>query len=210
MRPRHHQKPTHPFGFVSFAKTGEVERSICLLPATKAAQELAVAETFLDHLRRYFGFTISHPSPLPECGHDALIVVNGQTIHLQITEISPWEFLLPPGSADPGNPKAICSFSPSSDEAFQVNSTKVDDSIRLAVERKLQKHYSPSHGAATWLLVFTTSFSILTVYEENGKSIIAEPLRRAREFLTERSAEPFVQIWFSNLLTRPVLVWPAD
>jgi hypothetical protein len=72
----------------------------------------------------------------------------------------------------------------------------------------LDKHYAPDRDAATWLLVFTTSPHILTITSRGGMSAIEEPLRRARELAASRSIEPFSEIWFSNLLTRPVRVCP--
>jgi len=205
---KRHEKPTDPFGYIAFPKSGEAEVSLSKLPTVKDDQEAEVAQIFTEQLTRLFGCTVSDLSRLDERGHDASMVINGQCVVLQITEIRQKEFELPPGSPDPGNPKSIGFFSAVSNAAIQLDTSKMNDAIRRAIERKLDKHYAPDRSAATWLLVFTTSQHILTEISCDGELVIEEPLRRAREFAAGRSLSPFSEIWFSNLVTRPVRIWP--
>jgi hypothetical protein len=87
---------------------------------------------------------------------------------------------------------------------------KVDVSLsNLPRVKKLKKRYAPDREAATWLLIFTTSPHILHEISRDGELAIEEPLRRAREFSAARSLEPFSEIWFMILLTRPARIWPA-
>jgi hypothetical protein len=211
MSSKRHEKPTTPFGFVAFSKDGGVDISLSTLPTVKDDQEVEVAQIFAQQLTRLFGFSVSDPSRLPERGHDASMKINGQSVVLQITEIWQKEFELPPGSPDPGNPKSIGHFSAVSNEAIQLDSRRMNDSIRCAIKKKLDKHYAPDRDAATWLLIFTTSPHILTETFRDGELVIEEPLQRAREFAAAaHSLDPFSEIWFSNLITRPVRIWPPS
>jgi hypothetical protein len=208
MSSKRHEKPTSPYGFVAFSKSGEVDISLSNLPTVKDDQEAEVAQIFARHLIRYFGLSVTDLARLPERGHDAAMTINGQRVVLQITEICQKEFELPPGSPDPGNPNSIGHFSAVSKEAIQLDSTKRDDAIGRAMQKKLDRHYARDRDAATWLLVFTTSLHILTEVLCEGALVIQEPLRRAREFAAVRSLDPFSEIWFSNLVTRPTRIWP--
>jgi hypothetical protein len=208
MSSKRHEKPTTPFGFVAFSKDGEVDVSLSKLPPAKVDQEAQVAHIFAQQLPRFFQSAVSDPSRLPERGHDASMKIDGQRVLLQITEICQREFELPPGSLDPGNPNSIGHFSAVSDVAIQLDTIKTNDAIRRAVEKKVNKCYASDRDASTWLLVFTTSPHILTETFLDGKPVIEEPLHRARAFAASRSVDPFSEIWFSNLVTRPVRIWP--
>jgi hypothetical protein len=210
MPSKRHEKPTTDFGFVAFAKDGTVDISLSNLPKVKDDQEAEVARRFARDLTRCFGLSVSDITMLPERGHDASMTINAQRVVLQITEIWQKEFELPPGSPDPGDPTSIGHFSAASHEAIQLDSRKMNDAIRRAIEKKLDKHYAPDRGAETWLLVFTTSPHIPTETSRDGELVIEEPLRRARDLATVRSLNPFSEIWFSNLVTRPVRIWPPS
>jgi hypothetical protein len=219
MPSRQHEKPTTPFGFVAFSKDGTVDISLSTLPKVKDDQEAEVIRRFAHDLTCHYGLSVSDIMMLPERDHDASMTINGQHVVLQITEIWQRGFELPPGSPDPGNPNAIGYLSainhlPAVNDhstiinvAIQLDSSKMNDAIRRAIEKKLDKHYAPD-GDTTWLLVFTTSPHLLTETFRDGEHVIEEPLRRAREFMAGRSPDPFSQIWFTNLITRPVRIWP--
>lgn len=213
-RPR---KPTSPFGVIAFHKDGSVSRSLSILPEHKEEQEFAVAQLFARKLTRHFAWTVSELSRLDERDHDAALIVAGKRIVLQITEIPQRWFELPPGSVDPGNSGAIGHSSPACPEvapgihgSIQINSIELNRSILRAIENKLAKHYSDEANSEVWLLVYTTSHCVIPRYSQDGKQIVDESLRRAREFLGTRSCRPFSQIWFMNTIEvlRPLRVWP--
>jgi len=82
-------------------------------------------------------------------------------------------------------------------------------SLWRAIERKLQKRYSPGSPARPlWLLIFSTSPCIETLYIRAGRLMVGRPLAVARMVLHAQGAGPFSQVWFTNLVTRPVRVWP--
>ena len=59
------------------------------------------------------------------------------------------------------------------------------------------------------LLVFTTDVLYETEYYSLGQLQTSPALNFARDSLNKQERHAFEQIWFSNLQTRPVLVWPA-
>lgn len=208
MKKNQPRKPTVPFGSIVFGDDGSVRRSISKLPETKVAQELEVANRFCELLRKYQGLDVSAPISLDEFGHDAAITVMGISVQLQITEISPREFELPPGSPNQGDPKAIGFFSATSTFATSLDIDALNESVLNAIRRKIEKHYVREVHTKLWLLVFSTSPFIKMEHFKDGELKIGEPLRRARAYFDSNPWLPFDEVWFSNLQLRPVRVLP--
>lgn len=204
------KKPTKPFGVISFSKDGKVTPEISKLPSTKIGQELQVAQMFFEQLQTYYGVSIGNLVQLHENEHDVQCTIGEEQVKVQITEISEKEFILPTGRQDPNNPKSIAHFSAVDRVGVQIDSEEKNGSICRAIERKLDKHYASEKGVSIWLLVFTTSPYIDTLLWDGENTIVCEPLVRARKLLEERSMEPFDEIWFTNLINRPVRVWPLE
>jgi hypothetical protein len=204
------RKPTKPFGFISFSKDGKVTPQISRLPEIKTGQEIQVAQIFSAQLQRDHGISITNLVPLQEKEHDIRCTIGERNIKIQITEISEKGFILPPGSQDPNNPKSIALFSAVDLVGVQIDSEKKSGSISRAIETKLDKYYASEKGFSIWLLIFTTSPFIDTLVWDGKNIIVCEPLIRARKLLEKRSSAPFDEIWFTDLKTRPVRIWPPE
>jgi hypothetical protein len=205
-----HKKPTRPFGTIVFGKDGSVRRKVSQLSEVKVAQEQSVIESFCNGLKQFHGRSVGDIRNLAERDHDASAVVDGRLVQLQVAEIVQRGFELPAGAPNRGDPKAIAFFDATSKNATSLNIDEVNDSVVSAIERKLQKHYAKPTSSALWLVLFTTSSFIPMEYLENGRLTIGEPLRRVREHFRAKSWQPFDEVWFTDLRTRPVQVLPSE
>jgi hypothetical protein len=73
---------------------------------------------------------------------------------------------------------------------------------------KKTKHYGSSIKP-TWLLVFAT-FPYEMEYWHKGAKKTSERLRRTRAALGQLAHNPFQRIWFTDMQTTPIRIWPQD
>lgn len=202
------RKPTRPFGTIIFGKDGSVRRNVNQLPEVKVQQEETVIASFCEGLERFHGRRVSDVRTLAENDHDASIVVDSMPVQLQVAEIVQRQFELPSGTPNRGDPKAIAFFDATSSQATSLDVEAVNDSVLRAIMHKLDKHYAKPANSALWMVLFTTSRFISMEYMQDGSLKLGEPLRRTREHFKTSSWHPFDEVWFTNLLLRPVRVLP--
>jgi hypothetical protein len=80
--------------------------------------------------------------------------------------------------------------------------------LRCAIEWKLEKLYAKSDSETLWLVVFCTSTYLQPEYYEGGRLRVSAALIEARKYLQALPNCVFDEIWYTNLLTRPVRIWP--
>lgn len=189
------KKPTQPFSNIVFRANGTVARNVYRLPDDKEEQERTAFRWFVDLFNGTDqGCRIENVEPLPQDDHDFLVSVDGQVVEVQLTELAPREYRQGPPPALPG---------PST-----VDHAAADVALRNVIERKVSKRYA--RGARSlWLVVFATEPYTLR-YGVNGAMHVTRALPEAWQYLDTVENLVFDQIWFTDLQSRPVRVWPTD
>ena len=183
------------------------------LSSDKEQQETAVVETFLDALSRYSIYTdILGYSKLPEADHDFVLnCKDGSDILLQVTEIVERDYAFPITKADYNSGIYNHFIHKGSDQIpWAVDTNRISTSIQRRIEGKILKHYSKSEHETLWLLIFSTS-----IYPEvdvcvRGNKRDSEAVSIAHDYLNSLDHIVFDQIWYTNLMTTPVRIWPYD
>jgi len=84
-----------------------------------------------------------------------------------------------------------------------------NEALWTTISKKLAKFYSKPVIGEFWLVIFTVAPLFLTEYVSAGVPKVSEALQLARKRLASRGSVPFSEIWFTDLQTRPVKIWPS-
>ena len=212
--PKHKKprKPTQPYGYVAFAKTGHVTKHMFKLSDIKDVQEREVADKFVQQIMtQYPDIKINGVDSLSEADHDFLLHTNHGKITLQVTEIPEKDYTFPISEEEykSGRHRSIL-VKKNGEIPWAVDESRRDTSIQRAIEKKLAKHYAVSTNENLWLLIFSTSACLTTVYYEGGKRRESMGYQIARDYVARATNNPFNEIWYMNLLTRAVRIWPDE
>jgi hypothetical protein len=79
--------------------------------------------------------------------------------------------------------------------------------VNIKINSILKKYAKTKHETF-WHLIFSTTIYPMTEYCERGISKVSSALTTARDYLRTLDQVTFDQIWYTNLMTRPVQVWP--
>jgi hypothetical protein len=205
-------KPTEPYAYINFSKSGKVSKHTCKLSSDKELQEKEVIEIFKN------GLTKKHPElkiykiiDLPENDHDFKIQTNIGEIELQLTEIHEREYIrqITKEEYNSGKYKKYI-LKKSGEIPWGVDEEKLDNCIRLAIERKLKKYYEKSKDSILWLLIFSTSTYITPSFCTGGETRVSKGYIIANSYLSKVDKNPFDKIWFTDLLTNPIKIWEKN
>ena len=181
------KKPTQPFGTINFSKDGKVRPDIKRLSEDRVEQQKGA----IDIIAEQFGRTvrpITDIIQLPETGHDFRATCEGNAVIIQLTELVSRNF------HDP--------------VTFLVDLEAESAALANSVSGKLDKHYAKPKASKFWLVIFST-YAYATEYWQGGVKKCSRGLVNARGILASRSDNPFDEIWFSDLVTTPVRIFPA-
>ena len=202
------EKPTSPYGYIAFAADGSVKKEMFQLSSGKEAQESGALKTFVAGFNRLGGEQISDLEPLPECGHDAKARVAGRCVTLQLTELVDREFTFQISREEYDADRFQHFIAKAHGEIpWRLDIEKKNQALADLIQKKIDKYYAPE--PELWLVVFTVCPMYETEYAEAGVVKISEALRRAREVVSTARSCPFSEVWFTDLITRPVRVWPV-
>jgi hypothetical protein len=129
---------------------------------------------------------------LPEDNHDFKIKENNEVVIIQLTELFDITFSI----------KNNLGFY-DSEVYFKITS----QALAKNIESKLDKKYQKPKNSKFWLVIYTVS-PYVTEFWQNGKINYSQGLIEAKKLLTSRQDNPFDEIWFTDLLTRPVRIYP--
>ena len=205
------QKPTQPFGYIAFAKSGSVTKHMDQLSGIKEDQELQVVVNFVDaYTRLQLGPSITNVRPLEQNNHDAIACMNGLPLQIQVTELvqRAYTFEMTQEEFDAGKFKEAVQLSDGA-RPHRIDTTLRDEAIWRVIEKKLSKSYSVPARGALCLLVFTTDALYDTESVRAGVPTASAALQNARNMLASQGSGPFSDVWFTNLQTRPVHIWPV-
>jgi hypothetical protein len=204
------RKPTRPFGWIVFSKDGGVSKEMRQLSGVKESQELEAAVHFVDAFNTLAtGRTISDLRQLEQDAHDFSARVGEAPLQIQLTELVDRSFTFEMSDAEYDSGR----FSEAIQLGYGQRPHRIDPELRdqalwALISKKLSKSYSAPSQAELWLLVFTTNVSYMMEYVNAGVPKVSRALQHARDQLASIGAKPFVEVWFTNLQTRPVKVWP--
>ena len=85
-----------------------------------------------------------------------------------------------------------------------------DNVIANAIRKKYEKHYAKGQGEKLWLLIFSTSAYLSTVFWESGERKTSQAYNNAVAYVQSEENPIFAEVWFYNLQTRPVRVSPPE
>jgi hypothetical protein len=83
-----------------------------------------------------------------------------------------------------------------------------DTALLRVIQRKVDKHYAKSADKPLWLVVFSTSTFLLTEYCEGGVCKKSDTLVSAIRYVAALEHCEFDEIWYTNMQTLPVGIWP--
>jgi len=204
------RKPTEPFGYAVFGKNGTVSKTIFQLSSEKKNQEKEAMDNFIKGITRIKpNLKIINMKQLQEADQDFLLETSIGSITIQLTELVLLDYAKPLSEEEyrKGHHDAYI-LKESGSIPWAVDSRRRDSALIRIIEKKLSKHYSKPSSGNFWLVIFSTSPCLETEYHQGGKLMQGMPLIAAREYLNSLPSCIFDQIWFNNLITNPVQIWP--
>ena len=205
------KKPTQTFGSMNFGKDGSVKPALNRLADVKEAQELQVVERFIERVNALdASIPVTLQAQLTEADQDFAVSIAGIAAELQLTELVDREFLESMTEDERRNGSWTEAIVKAQGEApWRVNVEARDQALTNAVARKVEKRYATAPGTPLLLVVFST-YPYPAESMQDGKLHLSEGLCRARRYIAALNHQPFAQVWFFNLQTNPVKVWPCS
>jgi hypothetical protein len=206
------RKPTDEFGVVQASAQGGMQKIVETLPAVKEAQEGEIGRRFAEALSERTSSKWT-ARPLPEDGHDFLLVGPDGEIEVQAVEIAAKrDFLARIAIEDWKESRhgfdSVAVLGP--DEIWGIDAEKQRAVIWEKIALKLSKNYSKPKRVF-WLLVWTTYQGFHTIWVENGVARTSRNILFARKKLRSLLNVVFDEIWFwSPASSGAVNVWPSD
>ncbi len=193
-----HKKPTNLYGSWTFSPEGKVTQNIDMLPQNKEQQEEAVIEKFIQKFNSLPEPPITNFKALPENDHDFEIELENSKIYVQITEIIEREYLVSKiAPMSPNTKEGIIRFRPGTPTSQEIDIHRKYKSLKVAIQRKIEKLYSKL-TSDLWLLVFTTDSSFDPNYSDTEFEPLPSPKEVATNYLKETECV-FDRIWFLGI-----------
>jgi hypothetical protein len=204
------KKPTEPFGYISFGKNGAVSKHIFELSHEKEDQEIGAVERFIGGLNQLSDYpNVNGFDKLPEADHDFTLDTSAGSITVQLTELVERDYAKPISKQEYNEGKCHDFIQKAPGMIpLAADNYWLQNCLRRAIERKLEKFYAKSDSETLWLVVFCTSTYLQTEYYVDGRLRVSAALTEARKYLQTLPNCVFDVIWYTNLLTRPVHIWP--
>lgn len=203
------RKPTQTFGHIAFSKDGRVTQHLTRLSENKPQQEMEALQRFLDLFKasltsRHIGLV----RQLEERDHDFIVEVDGQETEIQLTELvdRTFTFRMTIEEYDSGK-WSHCVQKASGEIPWRIDPEKRDRALSDVIAGKVSKNYSKNSMRPFWLVIFAT-FIYETESIQGGVPKVSQGLKKARDYLHTEKRNIFDAVWFCDLETRPIRVWP--
>src|SRR5574340_890963 len=170
------RKPTSPFGHIAFSKSGRVTKEMQQLSEVKEVQEMQVAAKFVDAFDKLnLGPKIEGLRPLGQNDHDAMGLMGGLPLQLQITELVAltYTFEMTDDDYNAGRFTEAIQLSYGA-RPHRIDTTLRDEALWRAIEKKIGKFYSPPQNGVLWLIVFSTDVQYKTEYVDAGVPTVSK------------------------------------
>lgn len=201
-------KPTEPYGFISFSKNGKVRKLTSMLPPDKANQEFIVGELFVKYIQEELGEKLDIYS-CEERDHDFRMKSDDIEIIVQETEVVSRDYIreISRDSYDRGD-SGFQNFVLGANNDFYGVDVNAKEAVLLdRIKKKISKCYS-KEKSPLWLLIWTVCSDFHPFYITGGEKVLSKGVIEARKYLSNFGAEPFDEVWFMNVQTRPSRIWP--
>ena len=204
------RKPTDPFGHIAFSKNGSVKKVMKKLSENKEQQESGAMNIFLEFMkitRPELKMDIDHK--LPEADHDFLLKSTNGPITVQLTELVEGDFIFQKakGKNNKGEHREYIHNS-YGHMLWAVDNELRDSALVRAIETKVKKNYSKGISEILWLVIFSTSSFLQTEWYEGEQRRESKALLAARGYIANLQDFIFDEVWFTNLETKPIKIWP--
>jgi uncharacterized protein (DUF433 family) len=211
MKKKTPKKPTQPYGRIVFSKDGSVSKQMFRLSDEKQTQEREVIERFANLYNEIDdGNQISEIRQLPEYDHDFSITLGKVKVQVQLTELVERSFISPITEEEVKTKKGEdIALKWSGGVLFRIDIEQKNAALTNLIKQKLDMNYAKSSDTFIWLVVFSTSPYCME-YVKGGQLYMSEGLAQAQEYLKGLSRIVFGEVWFTNLQTRPIKVWPIS
>jgi hypothetical protein len=147
----------------------------------------------------------------PEDGQGFVINTKKGDISLQIAEIAQRDYAFPISRAeyDSGRYSHFIAKAPG-EIPLAINNNRLSTSIQRTVREQLEAQVSNSEPEMIWLLVYSTSGYPEADCCVRGNKMDGQAVSMARDYLNNHEQAIFDQIWYTNLVTLPVRIWPHN
>lgn len=147
----------------------------------------------------------------PEDGRGFVIDTKKGDILVQIAEITERDFTFPISKAeyDSGRYGHFIAKTPG-EIPLAVDSNRLSTSIQSKIKEQLEIQFPNSGHQMIWLLVYSTSGYPEVDCCVRGSKMDGEAVSMAREYLYNSEQTLFEHIWYTNLVTLPVRIWPHN
>lgn len=206
------RKSTQPFGHIASHKNGKVESKVFQLSNVKERQEKQALEHFIQGFNdRSNNRQITQYSQLPENDQDFIISIDGSEVQVQLTELVDRTFTFPMSQEEYNGSAWTEGIQKERGQIpWRVDVAKKRVALKELIRGKVEKHYAKSDKITIWLVIFTTCSNYFLECYEDGVLQISESLKQAHDYLHGMSIVTFDEVWFTDLQTRPVRVWPDE
>ncbi len=142
-------------------------------------------------------------------GHGYILETDNGDILLGLAEITVEQYASPVSnhthiSGHHGNLIQIGS----REKTWEIDPDRLDTTIQRQIASAIKKNDHNADYMAQWLLIFSTTAFPQIENCVRGMSKVSTALIIARDYLKSLEHVIFDQIWYTNLMTRPVQVWP--
>lgn len=201
-----HNKPTDPYGYISFPKKGPIKRNIQKLSNLKPEQEMEVIEMFIKKMNS-LGRELTDLVQLPEDDFDFTTMEQSDHITIQLTELKKHEFTLQKTALTQSKMRMVLEIT---GDSYEVDSDKHLNALRDKIVNKTVTHrYQKPRNSKIWLVIFSTSYYGVFFYS-NGNFYTGAPVDKAREHLKEVTDIFYDEIWYFPLVSNPHRIWPPE
>ena len=83
-----------------------------------------------------------------------------------------------------------------------------DSALARAIETQIKKNDARGKGEALWLVIFSASSFLQIEWHEGEQRKESKALISARSYIANLREFNFHEVWFTNLETKPILIWP--
>lgn len=205
------RKPSQTYGHIAFSKSGKVTRQVYTLSNVKRKQEDQIAKIFCEQLpREQFGKV--EWAPLAEDDHGFRLVSDKLCAEMQITELSPYEYMKPLTNEEwlEGTSGFDHFAQGEGGKMFGIDTTKRDSLIVERIRLKQGKHYPRPKEGELWLCIFSNDAFVVPYAYQGGKRIKSKAMELAEVHCQSTGIAPFDSVWFLFLSGRPYRIWPPE
>jgi hypothetical protein len=182
------------------------------LSSDRETQQLEAATKFAAGLAdRVSGLSVLRIRQLPEASNDFVFETTRGEVTVELTELVETEYARPISQQE-YDQGLFTEYLGKEYGAIPwgIDPKKRDAALSRLVQKKCARGYSKAATEKMWLVVFTTTAYYWLERHNDGVLEQSAALLEARKYLGTLPHIVFDEIWFTDLLTSPICVWPTS